>query len=398
MTQEPGKRGYKAVSAAQGYFSAAEDTWPETSYTAAVMQDRRKFLQCAASLAAAPPCASSAPEQPLRAHAAAAGILYGAAAAYGPLQNDASYAAHFAEECGILVPENVLKWGPVHPEPERYNFEPADFLADFARKNQIQMRGHTLVWHNQLAPWVATAVTKQNARRHLESHIRAVVGHFKGRMHSWDVVNEAVSPGDLRNDGLRKTPWLEHFGPEYLDSAYHTASETDPGALLVYNDYGLDYDEPGQEAKRAAVLNLLRDLKKRSVPLHAFGMQAHLSARQQKNFRPETLRRFLGEIAGLGLKILITELDVADQSLPEDAAERDRGVAEVYESYLTAALSNQALIAVLTWGLTDKYTWLANQNKRADGTPVRVLPFDRDFQRKPAWHAMAKAFDARAAK
>src|SRR5450432_1909904 len=361
------------------------------------MLNRRTFLKSAACLAAAPPGAPGAAPPPLRAHAAAAGLLYGAAAAYGPLQNDTAYAANFAEECGILVPENVLKWGPVHPEPERYNFAPADFLADFARKNQMKIRGHTLVWHNQLAPWVAATVSKENARSHLEGHIRAVMGHFKGRMHSWDVVNEAVSPGGQRSDGLRKTPWLDHLGPEYLDIAYSAAAEADPGALLVYNDYGLDYDEPGQEAKRAAVLNLLRGLKQRAVPLHAFGMQAHLSARQRTHFRPETLRRFFGEIAGLGLKILITELDAADQSLPEDNAERDRGVAEMYENYLTAALANQALIAVLTWGLTDKYTWPANQNKRADGAPVRVLPLDRDFQRKPAWQAMARAFDARAA-
>ena len=366
---------------------------PETSYTAAVMLSRRAFLGSAACLAAVRPCPGSAPEPPLRARAAAKGLLYGAAAAYGPLQTDRAYAEHFAEECGIVVPENVLKFGPVHPEPERYNFAPADFLADFAQKNQMKMRGHTLVWHNQLAPWVASTLTRENARGHLEGHIRAVVGHFKGRMHSWDVVNEAVSPGDKRDDGLRKTPWLEHLGPDYLDIAYRAAAEADPDALLVYNDYGLDYNEPGQEAKRAAVLALLGGLKKRSVPLHAFGMQAHLSARQQRNFRPETLRRFFGEVANLGLKILITELDVADQSLAEDAAERDRGVAEVYESYLTAALASKALIAVLTWGLTDKYTWLANQNKRADGAPVRVLPLDRDYQRKPAWHAIAKAFD-----
>jgi GH35 family endo-1,4-beta-xylanase len=108
------------------------------------MLNRRVLLKSAAALAIAPPCAPSTIEQPLRAHAAR-GLLYGAAAAYLPLQNDTAYAAHFAEECGILVPENVLKWGPVHPEPERYNFAPADFLADFARKNQMKMRGRTVV-------------------------------------------------------------------------------------------------------------------------------------------------------------------------------------------------------------------------------------------------------------
>ena len=124
-------------------------------------------------------------------------------------------------------------------------------------------------------------------------------------------------------------------------------------------------------------------------------MQAHLSAAQWKNFQPETLRRFLGEIAALGLKILITELDVSDEGLPPDIEARDRAIAEVYESYLTAALAEPAVIAVLTWGLTDKYTWLASRNRRPDGGTVRVLPLDREFQRKPAWYAIAKALDGR---
>jgi endo-1,4-beta-xylanase len=352
---------------------------------------RRTFLQAAAAVAAR--SASAADERPLRAHAAARGLLYGAAANVGALQRDPDYAAHFAEECGILVPENALKFGPVHPEPERFDFTQGDFLADFAAKHDMKMRGHTLVWHEQLARWFPTTVTKENACRFLEEHIHTVVSRYKGRMHSWDVVNEAVHPPDGRDDGLRKTPWLELLGPEYLDMAYAIASAADPGAVLVYNDYGLDYENAGNAAKRASVLKLLRGLVQRKAPIRGFGMQAHLSAREQRTFKPETLRRFFGEIADLGLMILITELDVADQSLPADITERDRAVAGIYESYLTATFQEPAVHAVLTWGITDKYTWLANQKRRDDGEPVRVLPLDRDYHRKPAWFAMTKAFD-----
>jgi endo-1,4-beta-xylanase len=352
---------------------------------------RRSFLQAAAAMAAR--SAFAAGEQPLRAHAAARGILYGAAANYGALQRDPDYAAHFAEECGILVPENSLKFGPVHPQLDRFDFTQGDFLADLAAKHDMKMRGHTLVWHEQLAPWVRSTLTPGNARQCLEEHIRTVVGHYKGRMHSWDVVNEAIHVPDGREDALRRTPWLELLGPEYLDIAYGIAAEADPSALLVYNDFGLDYDSPGGIAKREAVLKLLRGMIERKAPVQGFGMQAHLSSREQKDFNPDSLRRFFGSIAGLGLKILITELDVADQSLPADIAERDRAVASIYESYLSAALQEKAVIAVLTWGLTDKYTWLAGQKRRTDGQPVRVLPFDRDYQRKPAWQAIAKAFD-----
>ena len=359
------------------------------------MISRRMFLGTTACLTRTAAGCCAAAEEPLRAHASARGLLYGAAAAYGPLRNDPDYSAHFAEECNILVPENVLKWTSVHPEPERYDFVPGDFLAHFAASHEMKMRGHTLVWHEQLPRWFASTITRENARAYLEKHIRTVMGHYQGRLHSWDVVNEAVHPPDGREDGLRKTPWLELLGPEYLAIAYTTAAEADAHALAGYNDYGLDYDRPQDEAKRKAVLTLLRRLKKQNVPLQAFGMQAHLSAGQQRNFRPETLRRFLGEIAALGLKILVTELDVSDEGLPPDIEARDRAIAEVYESYLTAALAEPAVIAVLTWGLTDKYTWLASRNRRPDRCAVRVLPLDREFQRKPAWYAIAKALDAR---
>ena len=337
----------------------------------------------------------SAAEQPLRVHATGHGLLYGAAAAYGPLRNDPDYSAHFAEECNLLVPENVLKWTTVHPVPDRFDFVPGDFLARFAASHEIQMRGHTLVWHEQLPGWFASAVNRENARDYLETHIRTVMGHYQGHMHSWDVVNEAIRPEDGREDGLRRTPWLELLGPEYLEIAFAAAAGADPHALTGYNDFGLDYDTPQDDRKRQSVLAMLRRLKKQNVPLQAFGMQAHLSAGQQKNFDAGILRRFLGEIAALGLKILITELDVNDAGLPEDIEARDRAVAEVYGSYLTAALAEPAVIAVLTWGLTDKYTWLGSRNRRPDGSPVRVLPLDREFHRKPAWDAIAKALDTR---
>jgi endo-1,4-beta-xylanase len=336
-------------------------------------------------------------EQPLRSHAAARGLLYGAAAGWPILRDDPEYASHFAAECGLLVPENVLKMGPVHPEPERYNFAPGDFMADFCAKNRMEMRGHTLVWHSQTSPWLKTTVNPQNARQYLEDHIRTVAGHYKGRMHSWDVVNEAVLPTDGRLDGLRKTVWLEMLGPDYLEMAFRAAHEADPKAMLCYNDYGVDYDTPEQEEKRAAILKLLRRLVVQKAPLHALGVQAHLNAANQKSINAEVLRRFFGEIASLGLKILITELDVVDGGLPDDIDERDKAVASVYESYLTAALQEPAVVAVLTWGLTDRYTWLASRNRRESGVPVRVLPLDREYLRKPAWQAIARAFDSRRA-
>ena len=362
------------------------------------MLNRRTFLTAGAALPLGLRHSfAQADEQPLRAHASARGLLYGAAANWRALIDEADYAAHFAEECGILVPENDLKMGRVHPEPDRYNFEPGDFMADFCKKNNMKMRGHTLVWHNQTWPWLRSTITSENARKYFEDHIRTVAGRYQGRMHSWDVVNEAILPEDGREDGMRQTPFLEMVGPDYIEFAFRVAHEADPDALLTYNDYDLDYDTPKEAKKREAVLNLLRRLQDRKAPLHALGVQAHLSWEELKDFNPETLRKFLSEVAAMGLQIYITELDVIDRGLPDDYAERDKGVAEAYESYLTAALQVPAVSAVLTWGLTDKYTWLAGRGRRPSGEPVRVLPLDREYKRKPAWYAMARAFDNRKA-
>jgi endo-1,4-beta-xylanase len=216
--------------------------------------------------------------------------------------------------------------------------------------------------------------------------------HYAGKIHSWDVVNEAINLGDNRSDGLRTTPWLKLLGTDYIDLAFRLAAESDPQTLLVYNDFGLDYDTPQDEAKRIAVLKLLEGLKSKGTPIHALGIQAHLLPGKNK-FNQEKLRRFLRDVASLGLKIMITEMDVADKELPVDIKIRDRIIAGVYEDYLSAALDEKAVIAVITWGLSDRNSWLSEFQPRDDHAPVRPLPLDAQMQRKLVWNAIARAFD-----
>jgi endo-1,4-beta-xylanase len=187
---------------------------------------------------------------------------------------------------------------------------------------------------------------------------------------------------------LQNTPWLEFLGPDYIDLAFRVAAEADPKALLVYNDYGLEYDE----AKRTALLKLLERLKSNGTPIHAVGIQSHLSGSDTIN--PKNLRNFLSDVASLGLKILITELDVRDKELPLDVVVRDRIVARTYEDYLSVVLDELAVIAVLTWGLSDHNTWLSWSQPRRDGASVRPLPLDADSTPKLAWNAIARAFDS----
>ena len=332
----------------------------------------------------------------LRERAAAKGLIYGSAARRKDLQADGNLAARYGSECNILVPEWELKWicgnSLLRPAPAVFDFADADWMAAFANQYHLLLRGHTLVWHLSLPPWFEETVNYQNAEQFLIEHIKTTVGHFAGKIHSWDVVNEAIEPNDGRADGLRNSPWLNFINSDYIDLAFRVAAAADPQAMLVYNDYGTEYDAPEDEAKRVAVLKLLEHLKAKGTPIHALGIQAHLAA-HQTNFSPEKFRKFLADVASLGLKILITELDVSDQELPADPLLRDRLVANAYEEFLSTVLDEPAVIAVITWGLSDRYTWLSEFSPRSDGQAVRPLPLDADFQRKLAWGAIAKAFD-----
>ncbi len=320
------------------------------------------------------------------------GFLYGAASDYAMLSSDAQFAARYVENCRILVPENGLKWRALRPSPTEFDFTKTDWLFDFAVKYSLQMRGHTLVWHLSLPRWFSETLNSRNAERHLVHHIESVAGRYAGKVHSWDVVNEAIEVPDGRPDGLRKSPWLEFLGEEYIDLSFRVAAQADPEALRVYNDYGLQYDTSSHAAKRHAALRLLERLQAKGTPIQAFGIQSHLRASETR-FNAEKLRQFLRDIASMGLKILITELDVSDQGLPADIEQRDRLVADAYREYLDVVLDEPAVIAVLTWGLSDRYTWLSEFKPREDGLPVRPLPLDENLERKPAWWAIAQAFD-----
>ncbi len=329
---------------------------------------------------------------PLCYRAAAKGLLYGTASTARKMQRDAAFTTAVAQECNLFVPENDLKWKTLRPTPEQFDFTRGDWLAAFAQSHQLQLRGHTCVWHDALPEWFDQVVTHQNAEQILTDHIRTVVGHYAGKMHSWDVVNEAIDPVGQGINGLRNSPWQRLLGADYIDIAFHTAAAADPHALLVLNDYDLDYDIPRDTAKREVMLRLLRELVARGVPVQALGMQAHLRA-TETSFDPVKLRDFLRQVADLGLKIIITELDVVDQDLPRALHARDLAVAHAYQTYLDAVLQEPAVIAVLTWGLSDRYTWLAKFRPRSDGAAPRPLPLDALLYRKPAWSAIASALN-----
>ncbi len=319
-------------------------------------------------------------------------VLFGAATMQATLLADPSFAAAFANHVGLLAPENDLKWETVEPQPGIFNFAPGDWLADFAAQHDMLFRGHCLVWHQQIPSWAGANVSAAAAAAQLTSHITETASHFAGRMHSWDVVNEAINPEDGRSDGLRKTRWLQTIGPSYIELAFRTAAEADPHALLTYNDYGLELDSSDGDRRRAGTLKLLSGLLAAGVPVHALGIQAHLRA--DVRFNATKLTDFIQHVADLGLQIFITELDVADRALPADIQTRDSVVANVYQDFLQTVLAQPAVKAIITWGLSDRYTWLSQYAPRFDGQPVRPLPLDASMKAKPALWAVMDALNA----
>jgi endo-1,4-beta-xylanase len=321
-------------------------------------------------------------------------MTYGGAVAYEHL-HDPDFRAAVLREMHMIVPENELKWDTLRPSPKTYDFTRADALLHFASRHGKQIRGHCLAWHKQLPPWFAAVVHAGHAAHLLTAHITTVVRRYAGQMHSWDVVNEQVETAEANVDGLRVTPWLTALGPGYMDLAFRTAHAADPNAMLVYNDYGLELDVDWHTARRQRLLRLLRDFKAQGTPVHALGIQAHLPS--QGVFDPARFTRFLHHVAALGYAIIISEMDVVDTTFPADIALRDALVADMYQRFWTTALAHPAVKIALTWGVTDKYSWLNTVDfaRRADGLPVRGLPLDAQFQKKPAyhvlWHALATA-------
>ncbi|HZQ44051.1 MAG TPA: endo-1,4-beta-xylanase [Acidobacteriaceae bacterium] len=309
------------------------------------------------------------------------------------LRTDGAYTALVRQQCSILVAESEMKFGPLRPTPTTFFFDNADYIVNFAEQNHMLMRGHNFLWHRQLPSWFATYVTPQNAEQVLVNHINTVAGRYKGRIHSWDVVNEAIQVSDNLPGGLRNSPWQKVL-PGYIDIAFRTARRADPHALLTYNDYGIEAEDEASTKKRAAVLALVRGMQQRNVPIDAVGIQSHLTAGPNRVYGP-ALAKFMADVQSLGLKIMLTEMDVNDRDLPADIPTRDKAVADLYASYLLTTLANPAVAALLTWGITDKYTWLNHEGARKDGLPERCLPFDPDLKPTPAFFAELNALQGK---
>ena len=354
---------------------------------------RRAFLAAGAGALIFPSSPASAQDaRTLQAIAASKGFVFGCAAATYELK-DADFPSLLAREAAQLVPEYEMKRDALEINPGVYDFAALDSLFAFAAGNHLTVRGHTLVWHNANPAWLAPMLTQRRDEKLLSGHIRTVLRRYP--MASVDVVNEALAPpgSAARPDGLRPSLWLDAFGPNYVDLAFHAARAADAKAQLVYNDWGFEQGTADNDRFRATSLRFLDGLLKRRVPVDALGMQSHLSAFRNP-VDQRKLRAFLEEIRSRGLAVLITELDVDDTGGAHDIAARDRAVADEARRFLDVVLDNPATQAVLTWSLSDRYVDPPEEWKLKLWR-YRKTPYDTQMRRKPLWTAMAQAFQGR---
>ncbi len=304
---------------------------------------------------------------------------------------DAAAVDIITKQFNQISPENLLKFQLVHPAADRYAFEAQDRYVQFGVSHKMQVIGHNLVWHNQTPAWVFQGADGKPADREtlltrMRDHIHTVVGRYKGRIRGWDVVNEAID----EDGSLRKAPWHDGIGDDYVAKAFEFAREADPDAELYYNDYNLE-----KPAKRAGVIRLVKDLQARKLRIDGIGNQGHW---RLDTPTIEEIEDALGDLHSTGLKVMYTELDI--NLLPQVGRDADPAVANPYANGLPEEKQQQlarryadifALIAkhrdwvsrVTFWGLSDADSWL---NRGRMNYP---LLWDRQRQPKPAFQAVA---------
>ncbi len=311
----------------------------------------------------------------LRMYADLRHLYIGAAVNTQALRLVPQYKETLSREFNMVVPENVMKWETIHPARDTYRFDEGDQLIAFAQANQMKVRGHTLVWHQQLPAWLTTGTfTRDELLDILHQHINTVVGHYKGQILAWDVVNEAI--GD--DGGMRASIWSRIIGPDFIDYAFRWAHEADPGALLFYNDYGGE----GLGTKSNAIYELVKGMKDRGIPIDGVGLQMHIGIGSRLN--PASVTANIKRIGDLGLQVHITEMDVKIQDGSGTQDQRLTAQADVYREITDVCLNAHPCTALLTWGFTDQYTWIPGFTHKADAP----LLFDKSYTPKPAYHAL----------
>ncbi|MDW4909290.1 non-reducing end alpha-L-arabinofuranosidase family hydrolase [Streptomyces sp. ADMS] len=296
----------------------------------------------------------------LGAQAAQSGRYFGTAVAAGKL-GDTAYANILNREFNMVTPENELKWDTTERSRGSFDFAPADRIASHAASHGQRLRGHTLVWHSQLPGWVSSITDANTLRSVMNNHITTVMNHYKGKIHSWDVVNEAFADG---GSGTHRASVFQNvLGDGFIEQAFRTARTADPAAKLCYNDYNI---ENWSAAKTQGVYRMVRDFKARGVPIDCVGFQAHFGT----GGPPSNFQTTLSSFAALGVDVQITELDIA------------QAPSAAYTNTVRACMNVSRCTGITVWGIRDSDSWRSGENP---------LLFDGNGNKKAAFQATLTA-------
>ena len=317
-------------------------------------------------------------DQPLRDLAKHSDLRIGTAVDFDAFNNDRVYHDRIGTEFSSITAENVMKWQLVEPTRGQLDFTAADQLVAAAQRNHQGVRGHTLLWHNQLPTWLTDGVASgaigtDELRAILRRHIIDEVTHFKGKLYQWDVVNEVIDD----NANPRDTIWLQKLGPGYIADAFRWAHQADPHVKLFLNDYNVE----ASNAKSDAYFALVKDLLKQHVPVDGFGAQGHLGVQFGFNTAAQVaanLKRF----EDLGLETSLTEVDVR-MVLPADNP-KSQAQAQGYSVLMQGCLLSRRCTSFTVWGFSDKYSWVPGF---FDGQGAACL-LDENFAAKPGYEEL----------
>jgi endo-1,4-beta-xylanase len=303
----------------------------------------------------------------------------GAAVSASLLKTNTKYYDVAKKEFSSITAENAMKFAAVHASQTGFNFTDADYIVSFAQANNQRVHGHTLNWHQSLPAWVTNFVGDSTAWEDLlKTHIQTVVAHFKGKVVSWDVVNEL-----FEDDGkIRNSIWVQKLGPDYIARCFTYAHQADPDALLFYNDYGHEYSA----SKRTAIIDMVMGLKSRGIPIHGIGLQFHTTYNQTD----ANISAAISAAAATGLKVHISELDVRvnvnklpafvfTSSLAEQQAAKYKFIVKTYKAIPVAQQ-----FGITTWNVGDADSWIPAWQS----APDFPLPFDGNYVRKLAYASM----------
>jgi endo-1,4-beta-xylanase len=316
-------------------------------------------------------------------------IPFGAAVMISDFRGDAALRENLLRYCDVITPMNELKWDWVRQTREGFSLDNANEIVAFARRARKQAHGHALLWGMALPRWVEQLTSKAEAERELVAHIQKLMKTYAGQIGSWDVVNEVIAHDPKPSAPMRDTIWQRLLGEEHVDIAFKAAASADPSARLVLNDYDFENADERTAERRRQALRLVRRLQDKKIAVHEVGLQAHLYG--EKPLDQRAITAFCRELGRLGVGVKITELDVIDWQLPGPVIERDRLAAGLVAAFLGAVIEGQRPSSIITWGLSDRSSWIHETFKRKDSFSARPLPLDANYRPKPMMAAIQAA-------